>query len=201
MTAANAEREIDREGGRYRSVVTYLEMRGRPAAPPPAPPRDDVRLERWRAPGLEDYLELFHRIGDRWLWHGRLTLDPEDIRRLVRAPGYELWRLWTGADVAGLCELDRSRPGEVKVVYFGLVPERIGTGLGGYFLRSMLAEAWRGAVDRVWLHTCSEDHPDAPTIYQRVGFRPYHQEVEWVPDPRLRGLVPRNAGPHVPLAE
>lgn len=201
MTAARAERDIDREGGRYRSVVTYLEMLEPPAGPPPAPPRDDVRPERWHEPGLDDYLALFHRVGDRWLWYGRLTAEPEDILRLIRSPAHELWRLWTDAGVAGLCELDRSRPGEVELAYFGLVPECIGSGLGGFFLRAMLHEAWRADVRRVWLHTCTEDHPHALAVYRRVGLRPYHEEVEWVPDPRLRGLVPRDAGPHVPIAE
>jgi hypothetical protein len=62
-------------------------------------------------------------------------------------------------------------------------------------------EAWRGPVERVWLHTCSEDHPDAIDVYRRIGFRVYHREAEWVRDPRLTGLLPGDAGPHVPLAE
>lgn len=200
MVATRPQREIDRRSGRFRSVVTYLEMRAPPQGPP-EPPRADVRLERWDAPGLDAYLALFHRIGDRWLWFGRLLAAPQEILDLVRAPGYEVWRLWAGADVAGLCELDRRRPGEVQVVYFGLVPERIGGGLGGWFLRAMLREAWHNDVHRVWLHTCTEDHPDALAVYRRVGFRPYREAVEWVRDPRLRGLLPRDAGPHVPLAE
>lgn len=201
MAAARPQREIDRRTGRLRSVVTYLEMRAPPQGPPPVPPRAGLRLERWDAPGLDAYLALFHRIGDRWLWFGRLLAAPREILDLVRAPAYEVWRLWAQDEVAGLCELDRSRPGEVQVVYFGLVPERIGAGLGGWFLRAMLREAWRDDVRRVWLHTCTEDHPDALAVYRRVGFRPYREEVEWVRDPRLRGLLPRDAGPHVPLAE
>lgn len=194
-------RSIDRASGMYRSVVTYLEMRTPPAHAAPRPPRPDVTASRWERPRVDDYLELFHRIGDPWLWHGRLLQSRADIERLLRAPHYELWRLCAGNDVAGLGELNRSRAGEVKVEYFGLVPDWIGTGLGGYFLRTLVHEAWRGDVERVWLHTCTEDHPSAVDVYRRVGFEPYDQEVEWVRDPRLRGLLPRNAGPHVPLAE
>lgn len=201
MTASRNEEGIDRERGCYRSVVTWLEMRAPPEGPPPAPPRADLRVACWDEPGLEDYLALFRRIGDRWLWYARLTLANDEILGLIRAPGYELWRLWAAADVAGLCELDRTRAGEVQLTYFGLVPERIGTGLGGFFLRTMLHEAWRGDVHRVWLHTCTQDHPGALALYRRVGFRPCREEVDWVRDPRLRGLLPRAAGPHVPIAE
>ncbi|MDX1610309.1 MAG: GNAT family N-acetyltransferase [Halofilum sp. (in: g-proteobacteria)] len=192
---------IDRPSGSYRSVVTWLEMRAPPAAAAPAPPRPDVAMRRWQRPATADYLDLFHRVGDPWLWHGRLALGHDEIERLLRAPDYEVWRLWSGEEVAGLGELNRSRPGEVKLEYFGLVPGFIGAGLGGWFLRMLVHRAWREGVERVWLHTCSEDHPDAVAVYRRVGFEPYAREVEWVRDPRLRGLVPRDAGPHVPLAE
>lgn len=195
------EDAIDRAGGTYRSVVTWLEMRAPPADAAPAPPRPEVALRRWERPATDEYLELFHRVGDPWLWHGRLAQGRDEIERLLQAPDYEVWRLWSGDHVAGLGELNRARAGEVKLEYIGLVPAFIGTGLGGWFLRALLHEAWRGGVERVWLHTCSEDHPDAIDVYRRVGFEPYASEVEWVRDPRLLGLLPRDAGPHVPLAE
>lgn len=195
------DRPIDRASGSFRSVVTFLEMRTPPAGSPPAPPRADVAVARWQRPPIDDYLALFHRIGDPWLWYGRLIQPRAEIERLLAASDYEVWRLWDGGEVAGLGELDRSRPGEVKLEYFGLVPAWIGAGLGGFFLRTLLHEAWRGEVERVWLHTCSEDHPSAVAVYRRVGFEPYDRRVEWVPDPRLLGLLPRDAGPHVPLAE
>jgi len=201
MTDPNGEREIDRVNGRYRSVVTYLEMLAPPSGAPPEPPGAGVRVEPWTRPDLDTYLDLFHRVGDPWLWHGRLLESREAIAELLHSPSHAVWRLWAGDSVAGLCELDRTRPGTVEFAYFGLVPEHIGAGLGGFFLRAMVHEAWRGDVRRVWLHTCTEDHPAALSVYQRVGFVPCGEDTEWVHDPRLRGLVPRDAGPHVPLAE
>lgn len=201
MNEPSREREIDRENGCFRSVVTYMEMRAPPAEVVPPPPGEDVSLSRWVQPDLDEYLDLFHRIGDPWLWYGRLLQPRPAIAQLIRAPYYGVWRLWSGGRVAGLGELDRSNRADVKLEYFGLVPEYIGNGLGGWFLRSLVAEAWRGPVERVWLHTCTEDHPDAIDIYRRIGFRVYHREAEWVRDPRLAGLLPGDAGPHVPLAE
>jgi hypothetical protein len=48
--------------------------------------------------------------------------------------------------------------------------------------------------------TCNLDHPKALAHYQRAGFSPYAQRVIHRPDPRLTGLLPRDAAPHIPLA-
>lgn len=194
-------REIDRASGCFRSVVTHLEMLARPPGLPPDPPRPDACLRRWAEPELDAYLALFHRVGDRWLWYGRLQAARDEIETLLRSEEHEVHRLWVGDEAVGLCELSRAVPGEVEVAYCGIAPEWIGGGLGGFLLRSALHEAWRDGVQRVWLHTCTEDYPGALAFYRHIGFRPFAQEVEWVHDPRLRGLLPRDAGPHVPLAE
>lgn len=201
MREGPEETQVDRANGMFRSVVTYLEMRAPPAYAQPEPPCAGATPARWVRPPIDEYLDLFHRVGDPWLWHGRLTQSRADIERLLAAPSYEVWRLWVGDEVAGLGELDRSRAGEVKIEYFGLVPEWIGGGLGGYFLRTLVHEAWRNEIERLWLHTCTEDHPSAVSVYRRVGFEPCDSRVEWISDPRLRGLLPRDAAPHVPLAE
>lgn len=201
MTVSDNEREMDRAAGRFRSVVTYLEMRPEGAIPEPVPPRPGVTAERWLNPDVDEYLALFHRVGDQWLWYGRLHAGRDEIARLIRSEGYEIWRLMVDGEVAGLGEFDRSKPGEVKIEYFGLLPDRIGGGLGGFLLRKLLHEAARPGVDRIWLHTCTEDHPRAVEVYRYFGFQPYDEEVEWVHDPRLSGLLPRDAAPHVTIPE
>lgn len=201
MIAGAYEREMDPSTGCYRSVVTYLEIRSPQPMPRPVPPRTGVTVERWSDPEVDEYLDLFHRIGDQWLWHGRLADSRAAISRLIRLHDHEVWRLWADGEAAGLGELNRSRPGQVKIEYFGLLPDRIGGGLGGYLLRTLLHEAVRPDVERVWLHTCTEDHPQALEVYRHLGFRDCGEEVEWVHDPRLRGLLPRTAGPHVAIPE
>jgi len=201
MSAPDQERDMDPSSGRYRSVVTYLQMRPAGPIPAPEPPRAGVMAQRWCDPDVDEYLALFRRVGDPWLWHGRLDVGREGIERLIRSHDYGIWRLWADGEVAGLGEFDRSKPGEVKVEYFGLLPDRIGGGLGGFLLRTLLHEAAGPGVDRIWLHTCTEDHPRALEVYRHFGFQVYDQEVEWVHDPRLRGLLPRDAGPHVIIPE
>ena len=192
---------LDRERGTFRSVVTHLVMDVPPRRAGPVPPHPDVRVAQWERPAVDEYIALFRRVGDRWLWHGRLSHGRGYIEHVLRAESHEVWRLWRGGDVAGLCELNRSRSRTVRIDYFGLVDEQIGTGLGGFFMRKMLREAWRSETLRVVLTTCTEDHPAALGFYQHMGFRITGKHTEWIHDPRLRGILPRDAGPHVPIPE
>jgi hypothetical protein len=51
------------------------------------------------------------------------------------------------------------------------------------------------------VHTCSLDHPAALPSYLRAGFRPVRRAFESFPDPRLSGLLPRDAAPQIPLLD
>jgi GNAT superfamily N-acetyltransferase len=54
----------------------------------------------------------------------------------------------------------------------------IGKGIGGGMLSLAVREAWKiKGTQRVWLHTCSEDHPHALANYQKRGFRLFKTEV------------------------
>ena len=58
---------------------------------------------------------------------------------------------------------------------------------------------WADGIERVWLHTCTLDHPSALGFYRNQGFVPVKRTIETFADPRLAGLLPRDAAPHVPL--
>jgi GNAT superfamily N-acetyltransferase len=57
-----------------------------------------------------------------------------------------------------------------------LLPEFIGRGLGGALLTSAIDEAWRLSPKRVWVHTCTLDHPQALANYQARGMVVYKVE-------------------------
>ena len=67
-------------------------------------------------------------------------------------------------------ELDRRKPGELELVQFGLMAEFIGQGLGKYFLQWTIDRAWGYQPTRLWLHTCTLDHPAALPNYLKAGF-------------------------------
>jgi len=101
----------------------------------------------------------------------------------------------------GFLELDFRESGQCEIGMFGVTAKLVGTGAGHWLMNRALDIAWSRPVERVWLHTCTFDHPAALAFYQRSGFRPFRRQVEVVDDPRLDGTVPRDMARHVPVIE
>ena len=182
------------------AVVTALEMRARPTPKPlPASP---FRLERWTAPGPAKYRALFARVGGPWLWFSRLVMDEAALIAIIHDPAVEIFAVLDRSGIeVGLLELDFRRAGECELSYFGLAPELAGQGHGRWLMAHALTLAWRPGVERVWVHTCSLDHPGALGFYRRAGFTPFARSVEIFDDPRLIGALPTNVAPQIPLLE
>lgn len=174
--------------GKLRSVITYLEMRAPPwgEGPPPdvQPPAPGIQLELLCKPPVADYRSLYDAVGEAWLWWERRVMSDADLAAILSDPAVEVRVLRAGDAVAGYSELDRRRDGEVEIAYFGLTPAFIGGGLGQYLMEATLRAAWTGEAKRVWVHTCTEDHPKALAFYRRAGFRAYHTEAVLIDDPR-----------------
>ncbi len=65
-----------------------------------------------------------------------------------------------------------AKPGEVEIVMFGVVPDATGTGAARALMHEALAEAAQPGVGRVWLHTCTFDHPAAVRFYLGAASAP-----------------------------
>ena len=74
-----------------------------------------------------------------------------------------------------------------------------GRGLGRALMTRAIEEAWARPIARFWVHTCTLDSPAALGFYRRSGFTPVFQQIEIAPDPRLTGILPRNAASHIPV--
>ena len=187
---------IDLAPGEIGAVVTYLEMteRPRPRPLPDAP----FRLERWNDVDPAKYRLLFERVGAAWLWYSRLAMSDDRLRAAAGNVHAVVDR--RGIEV-GMIELDFTRGDECLIQFLGLVPELAGRGHGAWLFAQTLALAWRKEVRRVHVHTCSLDHPAALRAYLSAGFKAYRRAFESFPDPRLRGLLPREAAPQIPLIE
>lgn len=184
--------------GQVATIVTSLEMR---APPKPRPmPSSELRLVRWARPDPAKYRALFRRVGEPWLWFSRLVMDDADVRRIIGDERVHVFAVQDRAGIeVGMLELDFGEPGQCELAYFGLVPELAGQGHGRWLMAQALALAWRPGVERVWVHTCTLDHPSALNFYRAQGFVPFARAVETFPDPRLTGHLARDAAPHVPL--
>jgi GNAT superfamily N-acetyltransferase len=186
--------------GELAAIVTSLEMRERPRPLPlPASP---LRLVRWADPSPQAYRTLFTRVGAPWLWFSRLLLDNAALGAIIRDPKVEVYAAVdrTGIEI-GMLELDFRVPGECEIAFFGLVAELAGKGHGRWLMAETLARAWLPGIDRVWVHTCTLDHSSALGFYRAQGFVPFARAIETFADPRLLGLLPRDAAPHIPLLD
>jgi len=183
--------------GHTASVVTYLEMLSeapmRPCADLP------MRLQRVARPDPDWYLRLFRRVGDPWLWFGRLEMARADLEALLADPLVHVHAVMDGDAEVGLLELDFRVHGQCELAYFGLVSEAVGGGAGRWMMNRAIRLAWAEGITRFHVHTCTLDHPAALEFYRRSGFAAYTREIEIAPDPRLIGLIPEGAAPHVPL--
>ena len=181
-------------------MVTYLAMEAPPERASSPAPVPGVAIRRRRAMAAADYLRLYRAIGDDWLWWSRLTMDEAALAAHIAAPASELYVAEAGGEPVGFAELDLRPAPDVELRYLGVLPSRIGTGLGGLLFAHAIAAAWRHRPRRMILNTCTYDHPGALDFYRRRGFAVSHSEVEIVDDPRLIGLLPLDAAPHIPLA-
>ena len=186
------------------TVVTDFEMTVRPAwgGEWPMPPGASLALDRVVEPDLDDYRRLIRSVGSDWLWQARLRLADAELDAILRDHGVAVHVLRRDGEAVGIVELDARAAGSCEIAFFGVMRSAQGTGAARWAMARALDRAWEGeGVRRVWLHTCTLDHPAAPAFYRRLGFAAVRQYVEVLPDPRLDGLLPRDAAPHVPLAE
>ena len=189
---------LDLAPGKLANVATNLQMFERPPLRPD-PPGVRAALRRERTPDAAWYRALFHKVGDAYLWFSRLLLDDDALLAIIRDPRVEVYAVEADGNDEGLLELDFRVEGECEVAFLGLSGALTGTGAGRYVMNRALELAWAKPVRRFWLHTCTLDHPGALAFYLRSGFVPYSRQVEVADDPRLTGVVPRDAAPNVPV--
>ncbi len=156
---------------------TYLELRSPDdlrAADAPDPAPHVARLDRCPP---ELFRRLYAEVGREFRWTDRLSWTDQQVQRHLDDPAVSIWLMsWEDAP-AGYFELCNHDDGSVEIAYFGLLPEFIGRGWGKYLLTRAASAAWASRPTRVWLHTCTLDHPAALPNYLKRGFRPLRTEV------------------------
>ena len=182
------------------AVVTSLQMFERP------PVRDGNAEATWALSKVESfdpdaYRNLFRRVGEDWLWFSRLELSDDELENLLADPARQHYVFTERGRDAGVLELDFGTEGECELAFFGLMPNMIGRGAGRWMMNRALDIAWSRPIRRLWVHTCTFDHPGALDFYVRTGFVPYRRQIEVADDPRITGVLPRSAAPQVPLLD
>ncbi|GAA2799476.1 GNAT family N-acetyltransferase [Kitasatospora paracochleata] len=124
------------------------------------------------------------RVGADYGWDSATRTEDQWEAKIRAHPLRQYWLVTHEREPAGVAYLEPQPGGDVEIVAFGLLPAYVGKGLGGYALTLALRQAWdtepveAEALRRVWLHTCSQDHPNALRSYEKRGLRRYRVEVE-----------------------
>jgi ribosomal protein S18 acetylase RimI-like enzyme len=149
-----------------------------PALPRPIPGAEVARERLARV----HYLELYRGVGEALQWDQRLRMPASALEEFLAGAAADIHILRVAGKAAGFCEMDRSALPEIEIVNFGLLPEAQGRRLGPYLLDQALRAAWRDGARRIWLHTDTNDHAKAQSVYERAGFRIYARRRESFPD-------------------
>ncbi len=120
---------------------------------------------------------LYELVGRPWQWTGRNRWTEEDWRDYAENENLRTWVGYLAGSPAGYYELQRQLDENIKIVNFGLANPFIGRGLGGHLLSYAIRSAWEWGAKRVWVHTCTLDHPNALANYRARGMRLYRSET------------------------
>jgi len=131
----------------------------------------NLRIARMEVKCPEFNKFLHTMVGYPHRWGGRKGWSKDDWYRYVNRDEFETWVAYVGGTPSGYFELLKHPEGDVQIVCFGLLPPFIGQGIGGHMLTKAVQRAWEWGATRVWLSTCSHDHPHALKNYQARGFR------------------------------
>ncbi|WP_068928810.1 GNAT family N-acetyltransferase [Planobispora rosea] len=158
-------------------IVTYVEMTAPDQLKPAAPVPGLVLKPLHRNSPL--VVDIQARIGAPYGWRSASRTSEEWLAWFAEAPDRTFWLLSFEGEPAGIISYDLHPGGEVEIETFGLLPEFVGRGLGGFALTLGIQRAWEltSSVNRVWLHTSTLDHPHALPNYHRRGFRTFRTEA------------------------
>jgi ribosomal protein S18 acetylase RimI-like enzyme len=129
-----------------------------------------LRIERMkiRCPEFNKFLHTV--IGYEYRWGGRAKWSKDDWYNYVNRDSLETWVAYISGTPAGYFELDKGTEDDVHIQNFGLFSQFIGKGLGGHLLTKAVERAWEMGASKVWLTTCTHDHPHALRNYLARGF-------------------------------
>jgi GNAT superfamily N-acetyltransferase len=184
--------------GKLANIATYLEMNALPTRKL-APFAQDLKLVLVGDMPTAEYRSYFKSVGENLLWFSRLLMSEEKLQSTLANPAIDSYIFKRGDQMLGLLELNFEDAVNCELAFFGLVPGAVGNGLGRMLMDEAIRRTFAKTTERLWLHTCTLDHPAAMSFYLRSGFTPYARMVEIHDDPRLQGKLPLTAAPQVPV--
>jgi GNAT superfamily N-acetyltransferase len=162
---------------------TYLELHTRGQFKDAFGAFPAIAIARAPKPVPELYRMCYRTVGEAFHWRDRWDWTNTEITAHLADPAIQLFVATRAASknkatLAGWYELRQvTEDHSAEIAYFGIVAAEFGNGFGKHLLSSAVREAWALGPGRVWLHTCTLDHPNALPNYLARGFTPYRTET------------------------
>ena len=118
---------------------------------------------------------FYKQIGKRHQWVDRLIWQDKDWLKYISNENLRTYIFKRENDLVGYFELVFNN-NDCEIAYFGILEEFIGKGYGGFLLSEALKIGFKSA-SRIWVHTCSLDHPNAIENYKSRGMKIFKTEI------------------------
>jgi GNAT superfamily N-acetyltransferase len=118
---------------------------------------------------------LWVEVG-RGYWNERQDWVSEQWRAHLSEEIVSFWIAKKNTEEIGFFELKIDFD-DVKIEGFGLLERWRSQGLGGGLLSTATQKAFDCGAKRIWLHTATDDHPNALPNYKKRGYRIYHENA------------------------
>ena len=141
-------------------------------------PSEDYKIELLESNNFELNKFFYKQIGKKYQWIDRLTWKNSDWIKYSSNKNLKTFILKKKEDLVGYFELILNvEIYESEIAYLGILEQYFNKGCGGYLLSEAIKKSFELGTKRVWVHTCSLDHPNAIENYKSRGMRVFKTEV------------------------
>ena len=125
-----------------------------------------------------DICKFFYKeVGRDFFWRDRLKWRDQDWLDYINNDFFKLYILKYNNKFAGYYELLYDpKNSSMEIAYFGIFKEFYGKGIGGYLLTDAILNSFNQKINKVWVHTCTLDHPNALKNYLARGMKVFKTE-------------------------
>ena len=149
--------------------------------------KEELKKSNCKEKNLEVFLEskptidfckfLYKEVGRDFFWRDRLKWKDEDWLNYINNDFFKLYILKQNNKLAGYYELlCDTKLSSMEIPYFGIFKEFYGKGIGGYLLTDAILTSFNQKIYKVWVHTCTLDHPNALKNYLARGMKIFKTE-------------------------
>jgi len=119
---------------------------------------------------------LYKEIGKDFHWRDRLIWSDQDWYNFISRADYQLYTLRTLNDLIGYYEVLSDKEKNFEISYFGIFRKYFGKKIGSYLLSHAIKNLFNQGAKKIWVHTCTLDHPNALNNYLSRGMEVYKEE-------------------------